>query len=197
MKRCSELWAVSLFLLASGCMRTDVPDGLHSPEDALRQSRGALVLARMDTCEVDGELISVETDTLFLICKDSLCAIPKGHIREAKVFLQEYPLSGGGVAAWTLLGTLSTLSNGWGSILTAPLWLLTGTITGISAAHSANSGDFQYPDDPWPGLAKFARFPQGLLPGIPREQLKGAEVRVPPKATVDKKAREGAFPDWR
>jgi hypothetical protein len=121
-----------------------------------------------------GELLAVDPDTIFLVNGNVLAAISKNRVREAKAFLQEYPLTSGQVATWTLLGALSTLSNGVGLVITAPLWVITGVITGASAAAAANRGDYMYPDDPWDGLRKFARFPQGLPPGIPRERFKEA-----------------------
>jgi len=128
----------------------------------------------MDSSITRGELLAVEPDTLFLIRENTLNAISKSDVREAKAFLQEYPLTPGEVAGWTVLGTLSTISNGFGLVITAPLWLITGTVTGIVAAAQANHGDFVYPDGSWSELRKFARFPQGLPQGIPRERLKTA-----------------------
>jgi hypothetical protein len=171
MKRSSKEWGIVFFLLIMGCARPDVPQGLTPASEALRQASGAQVFVRTDSSIVQAELLSVEIDTLFLIDGDILVAICKDQVVEAKVFLQEYPFTSGDVTAWTLLGTLSTLSNGMGLIFTAPLWLITGAVTGTVTASSANNGDFRYPEDSWNGLRKFARFPQGL-PGIPRERLK-------------------------
>jgi hypothetical protein len=172
MKRSSEQWAIGFFLLLAGCARPDVPEGLSSSSEALRLAAGARILVRLDSSIARGELLSVEPDTLFLIHGDTLCAIGKDDVREVKAFLQAYPVSSGEVAGWTTLGTLSTISNGFGLMLTAPLWIITGTVTGIMAASRANNGDYHYPEDPWPGLRKFARFPQGLPQGIPRKLLR-------------------------
>jgi hypothetical protein len=174
MKRSSKEWGIVLFLLSMGCARPDVPQGLTPASEALRQASGAQVFVRTGSSIVRGELLSVETDTLFLIDGNILVALCKDQVVEAKAFLQEYPLTSGDVAAWTVVGTLSTLSNGMGLIITAPLWLITAAVTGTLAASSANNGDFRYPEDSWGGLRKFARFPQGFPPGIPREQLKEA-----------------------
>jgi len=174
MKKSSKRWTSVLLLLTIGCARTDVPAGLLESSQAFRQVSGTWAVVRTDSSEARGELLAVEHDTIFLVNENVLAAIDKNRVREAKAFLQEFPLTSGQVATWTILGTLSTASNGLGCVITAPLWLLTGGITGISTASAANRGDYMYPDDPWEGLRKFARFPQGLPSGIPREKFKEA-----------------------
>jgi hypothetical protein len=167
----SKVWGAILCLILGGCARPDVPEGLSEPSEVLRDSFGARVLVRLDSSTARGELLAVEPDTLFLLYGDRFRALGRKDAREVKVFLQEYPLSTGAVTSYTLLGTLSTISNGFGLVITAPLWLITGVATGIAASADANDGDYMYPDEPWLGLAKFARFPQGLPRTVPREKF--------------------------
>jgi len=171
MNRSSKAWGAILCLILGGCARPDVPEGLSEPSEVLRDSFGARVLVRLDSSTTRGELLAVELDTLFLIHGDFFRALGKKDAREVKVFLQEYPLSTGAVTSITLLGTLSTISNGFGLIITAPLWLITGVVTGVATSTDANNGDYMYPEEPWLGLAKFARFPQGLPRNVPREKF--------------------------
>jgi hypothetical protein len=171
MKRSSNAFGALLCLILGGCARTEIPSGLSAPSDAIREVFGAIAVVRLDSSTARGELLAVAPDTLFLIDGEIFRAVGKQDAREVTVFLQEYPLTTGAIVGTTLLGTLSTVSNGLGLVITAPLWLITGTVTGIAASADANNGDFRYPDGPWPELGKFARFPQGLPRGVPREQL--------------------------
>ena len=69
---------------------------------------------------------------------------------------------------WTLLGTLSTGSHGFFLILSAPVWILTGT---VAAVNQSRQPVLTYPRQGWAGWRAYARFPQGLPPGLARAAL--------------------------
>jgi len=61
------------------------------------------------------------------------------------------------------MGALSTLSNGYLLVFTAPLWMIGGTI----AAHSQYHAPIvKTPNEEWERVRPYARFPQGLPPGF-------------------------------
>ncbi len=75
----------------------------------------------------------------------------------------------GAVAGWTALGVVSTISNGLLLIFTAPAWIITGTVAGSSESYAPQGN---VPPLRWAELARFARFPQGMPPGLVLNTLK-------------------------
>jgi len=67
------------------------------------------------------------------------------------------------VAVGTVLGLLSTVSNGWFLIVTGPMWLIGGS---IAASGQRRVPIESVPTVRWTDVAAFARFPQGILPGV-------------------------------
>jgi hypothetical protein len=148
---------------------------LSTPEVAQAEAYGGWMRAEVRSGAVrsiaEGELIAVSPDSLYvLVGAAGLMALPTKGVVNAVV--ETYDSRAGLLGVWMLLGTASTVSNGVGLILTAPMWLLFGTI-GISKATGAaqvqrsgsSIGD-------WAALQKFARFPQGLPPDLDRARLR-------------------------
>lgn len=117
----------------------------------------------------EGELIAVGTDTVFLLSAEGLIAIPMRAITRAT--LTAYDAQWGGLAAWSTFGTVSTLSHGYGLIVSAPVWILTGSIATASASRAPRR-QYRSGAEVWREFRKFARFPQGLPPGVPRTSLR-------------------------
>jgi hypothetical protein len=82
------------------------------------------------------------------------------------------------LAAWTVLGTLSTASHGVGLILTAPFWVISGA---ASTAKQSRCGYVRYPPAIREDFLPYARFPQGLPPEVDRSRLGGGPVRAVPR----------------
>jgi len=180
MKNPNRWLAIVLPLLVAGC-RTDVPPGLMESTEALKKTTGAWVVVQTDVVSLQGELLAVEPDTLFLIRNDTLCAMGKTSVRKATAFLQKYPMSGNSIAGWTLGGILLSATNGLYAIFVAPAWLIVGLATAGVTASQADKGDCQYPGQTWEKLRTYARFPQGLPLGISRDQLQGGRSGVADK----------------
>jgi hypothetical protein len=73
---------------------------------------------------------------------------------------------------WTLLGSLSTITNGFYLVLTFPLWLISG---GIITVNESESGLFktEYPGEEWwRTVARYSRFPQGIPKEVDLRKLK-------------------------
>ncbi|EQB63221.1 MAG: hypothetical protein RBG1_1C00001G0800 [candidate division Zixibacteria bacterium RBG-1] len=116
--------------------------------------------------KVQGELLAVSSDTLYVLSYDWLFAIEKASVRKVEVELS--PSISGGLWVWTLVGTASTLSHGYFLFASAPVWLLVGSVTAASASSKSSKlklreAELQFQ---WEDLRRFARYPQGLPPNF-------------------------------
>jgi hypothetical protein len=110
---------------------------------------------------VEGELIAADATALHVLDADRLASIAAAEID--RVTVRVLPNRSGGIAGVTVLGTISTVSNGYFLLFTAPLWIISGTAAGTNAI--TRSFEVAPPADP--ALPAYARFPQGLPPGWP------------------------------
>ena len=165
----------SLIILALsliGCASTSAPSGwLPSPANSASDVYGGWATVEIDSADkrqdIQGELIAVEFDTMYVLSRRGLHAVPKKYILNAKVAYFEGDYSG--ISAWTLLGTISTISHGFYLLITAPLWIVTGSLTAASVSHNQV---VEYPDHSWDELKMYSRFPQGLPASLDRQSLK-------------------------
>ncbi len=146
-----------------------------------------VVVERVAGDDVEGELIaSDESFVNVLTAHDGVVATPWKEIRQVRVQLQ--PSMDGaraGLALWSTLGTLSTLSHGFFLVFTAPVWVGAGIpstiLTGRPIEGSTRSDGATY-------LYQFARFPQGPPPGWGR----GAPMPPPPAVPMAPDAGDSA-----
>jgi hypothetical protein len=131
---------------------------------------------------VEGELIAVDPDTVFVLSGTGLLTVPKRTVRQATLFA--FDAQWGGLALWSVLGALSTVSNGYFLVLTAPIWIIAGTSATASRSR-APMVELAQEGDRWEKLRLYARFPQGMPMGIDRSAL-----RLAPR-------RAGASSGWR
>jgi hypothetical protein len=117
--------------------------------------------------QAHGELIAIHADSLFILSANNLTAIPTAKIKKAT--LTAYDANWGPLAAWSVAGTLSTASHGVGLIISAPVWILSGTIATSAQSHAPR---ITFPSKPWQEFRKHARFPNGLPPGLDRRSLR-------------------------
>jgi hypothetical protein len=177
--------AASLLLLCTACFYTTAPEGwLPTPAVAQQQAYGGWI--KVDYAEgngsrtVEGELIAAAPDSLYVLTTDSLVSLATGTITSAT--LTAYDSRFGATMTWGILGAVSTLSHGWFLILSLPMWVIAGTTTSASASKGPR---VQAVDGAL--LRPYARFPQGLPPGLDRGTLRR-------KATPGD-GREGTSPD--
>jgi hypothetical protein len=123
--------------------------------------------------DLEGELIAVSADSVFVLVGDSLVARSLKAVRRVRVV--GYDPKAGDLMNWTLAGTLSTASHGIVAILSAPAWLLVGSAVTSSAAHASEINVPGY-HRTWDDLKPFARFPQGIPPGLDRSALRRRAV---------------------
>lgn len=171
-KKNFKLFADLFALAAMGCASTTAPSKwLAPPIETQRQAFGGWISVDYQTnrlkSEIHGELIAVAPDSIFVLAADRFWAIPAKQITKAK--LTAYDPNVGPLALWSFLGTLSTASHGFVLIISAPIWIISGT-----AASSAQSYQPQlsFPKKPWNEFRKYARFPGGLPQGLDRKTLK-------------------------
>jgi hypothetical protein len=161
--------ALSLAVLGTGCASNNAPPGfLPSPSEAGTTARGGWiqVTLRDATAEVNGELLAVSPDSIWILTPSGATALATSRVTGGK--LTAYLSQQDKAAVFTILGVASTLSNGWYLIFTAPLWIVTGT---FATADQSRVPQHQVPPLGWPDLALFARFPQGLPPDLAWSEL--------------------------
>lgn len=153
-------------LLLAGCVGTGAPRGwLSTAAEAQKESKGAWIkieyFSGASKSVVRGEFIAVNTETVYVDTAAGLIAISLSDIKKAR--LATYDSRHGNLAVWTLLGTLSTASHGYVLILSAPVWIIGGSIAAAAQSHKPIES---FPDSDWNELKKFARFPHGLPEGF-------------------------------
>ena len=165
--------------LAVACAGNPAPDGfLPSPAGAAHDVYGAWIqvtvpVGRRDST-IAGELIAARADTVWILPDSGpVVAVPTSTVKEGRV--ARYRSDAGAVAGFTALGVVSTISNGFLAGFTAPLWVITGVVAASNESRAPLRG---VPPLQWTDLAAYARFPQGLPPGIDL-----AEIRPKPVAS--------------
>jgi hypothetical protein len=146
------------------------PDGiLADPDDIGRNAFGGWIELwtppndASDEAAVRGELIAVHADSVFVLGSE-LVAVARNDIAEAEMFAWDSHADRLGL--WTTAGILGTITHGWFLVLTAPVWLISGsTAAGIQSRQPRfrlSSGDS------WDDFRAYARFPAGLPASVTR-----------------------------
>jgi hypothetical protein len=167
----NQFFLVLCALCAIGCASTTAPrQWLPRPDAAQKTAFGGWISVEYTeggvTKQIDGELIAIHPDSIFVLAANNLVGIPAAQIAKAK--LTAFDANTGPLILWSVLGTLSTLSHGAGLIISAPVWIISGT-----AATSAQSytPQLSFPKKPWNEFRPFARFPNGLPRDLERRAL--------------------------
>lgn len=178
----------NFLILFSGCATTYAPhDWLPKTEDIQKEAYGGwmTLFVKPDSLknndkylQYNGEFISADTLNVYLLA-DSLYIVNKVDVISSLLELDRKNSTDYGL--WTAGGCLLTITNGFYSIITAPIWL----ITGIPVSVGESVRDRYETDNPneayWNDIQKFARFPQGIY-DIDLTSLK-------PKAIIDNKKK--------
>jgi hypothetical protein len=123
--------------------------------------------------EVDGELLAVERDRVYVLTKDGgVSTVTAAETIKATV--EVYPSRSAPAIVWTILGTLSTLTHGFFLIFTAPTW----AAVGIGASLEEGEKYVKVEGNDVPKLWQFARYPAGM----PRPRPPPAPAPVPEDA---------------
>jgi hypothetical protein len=172
-------------LLLEGCASYHAPDGwLPKREQVPSDPYGGWIYLEMGTeleSIVQGEFIGLADSCLYVLTSEGMVRAPFDRVSKADIRVHE--VDAALFSTWGGLGTLSTLTHGFGLIFTAPLWI--GMWIGTSNAE-ASAGLYSYREDALPSdilhqraakswfhrFARYSRFPQGIPPGLELGKLK-------------------------
>ena len=163
-----KFFLLCIAYLASNCASTQAPrNWLEKPIDLRTDTYGAwLTIETVANTRLAGELIAVSKDSIF-IAGETLSVFAKNNIKSAR--LVTYESNAGTMGTLVFLGTLSTLSNGRFFLFTAPLWIVGGS---IASSNRSYEPIIDYPGQKWNKFVPFARYPQGLPPGLDRSGIR-------------------------
>jgi hypothetical protein len=143
---------------------TWLPTGAQTQTSAF----GAWVeVRRVGGDTMGGELLAATRDTLWIFHGPRPVAVSRQAVESGRLI--GWDAGATEILQWTLLGTVSTLSNGLFAVFTAPIWMITG---GIAGQNQAAKPVVQIRRDDWSGLAPWARFPQGFPAGLALDSLR-------------------------
>jgi hypothetical protein len=170
---------LALVAALAGCMTNPDPRS-PSIQTMERNGFGGYVVLQTPDGYVQGELISVEPGVVRVraLSTHTLSAVPIGRITKAQVYTYE---ANGYFGAWGAVGALTTLSHGYFLVFTAPIWLISG---GIATAVETHHVKLEWPGDSWREIAAWARFPQGMPPGLDPRALEAPLPPPPPPPPV-------------
>jgi hypothetical protein len=175
--------ASSLGACASNPARSGV-----TPNVAITSGKGAWTRVELDDkSALSGELIAFDEarPALWLLTSLSkLERVPLERVHSVELGVYENHL--GPYVAWVFLGSFSTLSHGYFLILSLPAWILFGS---AAAAAESYEGRFQCAttlegstaEPCGDALEAYARFPQGLPPGVDEDAILGRKKPTPAK----------------
>jgi hypothetical protein len=154
---------------ATGCYRSNAPPRwLPSPAEAQRDAFGSWIRVQAQPKTVplaEGELIAVDADSIHVLADGRLLSFSRAALCCAELAAHRmdlFPLQ-----LWSVLGTVATVSHGAMLLLTAPTWAIAGTVVTASASYAPRIVSTEPTV-----LQPFARFPQGLPPGLDRTTLR-------------------------
>jgi hypothetical protein len=165
-------------LLLAGCAASIaplhwLPTALEVPQDGYGSWASVTLSIGPDEFS-EGELIAATSDTLFILGYEKMESY--GYNEVAKVHLQSYAANYTGLAAWTGFGSLSTISHGFILLISAPVWIVTGTAaTSLQsrAPHKTVIGR------DWKQLQPYCRFPGGIPNSLDRSEIKPKPLQMP------------------
>ena len=181
--------AAAWALLGGGlwaCATNPAPKGwLPAAAEAPRSTRGGwIVLTRSGggkAGRVAGELIAVDEAGFVVLTTTGVAKVSLPQVERARV--AGYASAWSELALWDGAGVASTLSHGGFLVFSVPMWLVgTAFMAGESKAPLID-----YPAKPVAQLRKYARFPQGLPPGLDEALLGRLELKKaasPPPSEV-------------
>lgn len=198
--RSRERVAILLLVAASACgcaMAPTAPnDWLPDPSDVPASPYGGWIQidyrSPRGELEIDGELLAIQNNHVYVLRGDAVRPVSIDSIEQARLIY--YDANASGVAGITVLGTVSTISNGFYLVLTAPMWMIFG---GTTAGLRSRDPIVDVPHATWSELIPYARFPQGLPPDfMPRSAPAVVEpaAQSPPPQVVESEVAAPAPP---
>jgi hypothetical protein len=165
--------ALSLIVLVGACAMTPIPsDKRVSREQAVTSGKGAYALLTFsDRATIAGELIAATHNSVWILTSEQsvLAVYPVSALESVALGVHDNNARMFGL--WTTLGAVSTISHGVLLVFTLPIWLTAGIST---TSLESRRGIMEYSPAAFETMNMYARFPQGLPPGIREADLLGA-----------------------
>ena len=168
---------IFIALLTSGCATYTAPQGwLPTAEQAQRTTHGAWLGIRYTTpgqsteSALEGELIAVGDSAIYLLGTFGVTRVPARLITVAQLEFHDYSLHGH--ITWTAVGALSTVTHGLFLLISLPVWLTAGGINGVALSEAGQNYSVTPDSGWWTEASQYARFPQGLPPGLELKDLR-------------------------
>jgi len=169
------LTSLSVFMVF-GCASNTAPRGwLPTAEGSQQDAYGGWITVEYADSNhpktVDGELLAVMPEKILVYA----ALAERSHVAEIAISQISYAKLTGWDAEsdqfgiWTVGGTISTISHGFYLILTAPIWIISGSIAASSQSHHPQ---MEYPKKDLKSFSPYARFPQGIPDGLDVRLLK-------------------------
>ena len=114
-------------LMAAGCAMPLAPRGyLKGPEELRSDVYGGWMDLKYRSAgkaetRVTGELIAVSSDSIF-IANDTLHSVALAEVASAQ--LMAYDCDAAAMGGLVVLGTVTTVANGFFLVFTAPMWMI-------------------------------------------------------------------------
>jgi hypothetical protein len=162
--------AAVLMLVVLACQANPSPEEwLPTPEATPQWPRGGWIVIDRAVADstaprlplIDGELLAVSPDSGWVLTDQGVEAVAAADVAQATLVGWDPQTEKLGL--WTAIGAVSTISNGVILVFTAPMWVIGGSLA--TASHSRRPV-LTTDDDQWLDLRLYARFPQGLPPGL-------------------------------
>jgi len=183
LKRINSILLLSAFVVfLSGCSTSKIPNEYrYSAKGLKKEIGGSWAIVQLISKDISvpdkplsGELIAVQSDTIYFLTDVGLKAIFVPDIKD--VVLYKYMNFTGMYAGVTVLLALpdiiAAIAYGEPAFLLLDVpWALTGTIYTITeGSNHLNLVNYTYPGQ-LPELKKYSRFPQGMPQGIDRSRF--------------------------
>ncbi len=154
----------------TNCATTHAPSNwLSEPESVASEPFGGWIEIKSHGNYVRGELIAINEDTIF-VANDTLHTVASKDVLSARLVTYHASSMGWYVPG----GIIFTITNGWFLLLTAPMWLIGGSIAAVARSHRPI---MDYPKSALADFKPFARFPQGLPSSLDRGAVRMKAVR--------------------
>jgi hypothetical protein len=183
LKRINSILLLSGFILfLAGCSASKIPVSYrYTPRQLKKDVTGNWTEIRLNLKDItgsesvlSGELIAIQSDTIYVLTEHGLKGIHTSEMKETILYMfmdqsWKFAVITGLLYLPDILAAMINSEAGF-LVLGIP-WILTGTIETM-AAGSNNQNLLIYPyKNQLTDLKKFARFPQGMPPGINKSKL--------------------------
>jgi hypothetical protein len=171
-----------LFTLLSGCSSVEIPATyLPRPRDVKTELTGSWVAIHYHSTQdrnyskkISGELIAIQTDSIYVLNDIQLFSIDMSMIDTAILYLFKNQTGNYVVATGLLLipNIVAAFGNSMPEFMVLVIpWAVTGTITSLIES-SGHKDRLEYPKrNSLEDFTKFARFPMGIPPEVKRNEL--------------------------